>query len=146
MNIYQASYQCLMENDLIKKQECARQLYADWQAGLYHRHGSVEAVQPIPVPGRPDQPELVPLNQLKQRKLSSDKGRATLLHAIAHIEFNAINLAFDAVYRFRDMPDDFYQDWLQVAAEEAYHFSLLEKRLQQMGYEYGDMPAHNGLR
>ncbi|MEE9352035.1 MAG: ferritin-like domain-containing protein, partial [Thiotrichaceae bacterium] len=99
----------------------------------------------IEVPGRPEKPELVPVNQVKRRKLTTEEGRATLIHAIAHIEFNAINLALDAVYRFRDMPDDYYTDWLQVASEEAYHFSLLEVRLQQMGYVYGDMPAHNGL-
>lgn len=145
--LYQACYQCLMENNLLKKQDCAKQLYADWNAGLYElesREGAI-AVQSIPIPGCPSKPELVPLNQLKRRKLSTDKGRATLLHAIAHIEFNAINLALDAIYHFRGMPDDYYQDWLQVASEEAYHFSLLEQRLQQMGYEYGDFPAHNGL-
>ena len=68
-----------------------------------------------------------------------------MIHAILHIEFNAINLALDAVYRFRDMPEQYYSDWLLVASEEAYHFSLLEKRLNDMGYAYGDMPAHNGL-
>ena len=82
---------------------------------------------------------------MKQRKLTSELGRATLIHAITHIEFNAINLALDAVYRFREMPNAYYTDWLQVASEEAYHFSLLRNRLQQMGYDYGEMPAHNGL-
>ncbi|XP_014680055.1 PREDICTED: uncharacterized protein HI_0077-like, partial [Priapulus caudatus] len=68
-----------------------------------------------------------------------------LIHAVTHIEFNAINLALDALYRFQHMPRDFYIDWLQVAAEEAHHFSLLRQRLEKMGYHYGDMPAHNGL-
>lgn len=99
----------------------------------------------MPVPGRPDRPELVPPRDLVQRKLTTDDGRAALIHAVAHIEFNAINLGLDAVYRFRDMPDDFYRDWLQVAAEEAKHFSMLRARLQKLGYDYGDFPAHNGL-
>jgi len=145
MNLYQASYQCLMENDVATKQECASKLYTDWKAGHYTREDTNEQVQPVPIPGRPPRPELVPVSEVRQRKLTTKEGRATLIHAITHIEFNAINLALDAVYRFRDMPDDYYTDWLQVASEEAYHFSLLEKRLQQMGYEYGDMPAHNGL-
>jgi len=75
----------------------------------------------------------------------SPEGRAALIHAICHIEFNAINLALDAVYRFRDMPDQYYSDWLKVAAEEAYHFSLLAEHLQTLGYTYGDFVAHNGL-
>ncbi len=147
MNIYQASYQCLMEQDIDAKQACAAKLYRDWQAGCFTREDGdiVTPVQHIAIPGRPQKPELVPVNQVKQRKLSSEAGRATLIHAIAHIEFNAINLALDAVYRFRDMPNDYYTDWLQVASEEAYHFSLLRGRLQQMGYDYGEMPAHNGL-
>ena len=67
------------------------------------------------------------------------------MHAVAHIEFNAINLACDAIYRFRDLPDAYYADWAEVASEEAYHFSLLQGRLEQLGYNYGDFPAHNGL-
>ena len=147
MNIHQASYQCLMENDPEAKKACAHQLYKDWSAGQHTREQADMAIKAdhIEVPGRPEKPELVPVNQVKRRKLTTEEGRATLIHAIAHIEFNAINLALDAVYRFRDMPDDYYTDWLQVASEEAYHFSLLEVRLQQMGYVYGDMPAHNGL-
>jgi uncharacterized ferritin-like protein (DUF455 family) len=68
-----------------------------------------------------------------------------MLHAIAHIEFNAVNLALDAAWRFRDMPDAYVTDWLRIAAEEAKHFRLLQQRLQQLGHDYGDFPAHNGL-
>lgn len=68
-----------------------------------------------------------------------------MLHAIAHIEFNAINLALDAVYRFPGMPEEFYGDWIKVAAEEVYHFGLVRQRLRDLGYDYGDFPAHNGL-
>lgn len=80
-----------------------------------------------------------------KRKLSTAVGRAALIHSLAHIEFNAINLALDAIYRFRDMPQEFYGDWLQVATEEANHFTLLRGYLRTHGYDYGDFTAHNGL-
>lgn len=99
----------------------------------------------MPEPGRPERPLLVAPRELSQRKLNSVEGRAALIHAVAHIEFNAINLAWDAVYRFPGMPDDYYRDWASVAADEVRHFSLLQTRLEQLGYQYGDLPAHNGL-
>lgn len=145
-NLYAAAYACLMQTDLDQKLACATQLYADWQAGSLRRGHTPECpVQAIPVPGRPAKPELVHPKQVKQRKLTTPEGRRALLHAVAHIEFNAINLGLDAVYRFRDMPDAYYGDWLQVAAEEAYHFSLLQVRLADFACQYGDLPAHNGL-
>ena len=143
VNLYESAHHCLMLKTIEEKRVCVDALYSDW------KNKSLVCEQtelnPTEIPGRPDKPELIPHAQLKQRKLGSDLGRATLIHAIAHIEFNAINLALDAVYRFRDMPDDYYTDWLKVASEEAYHFSLLEQRLQDLGYTYGDLPAHNGL-
>ena len=102
-------------------------------------------VAPISVAGHPPKPELVNPSEVPRRRLGSEAGRAALLHAIAHIEFNAINLALDAVYRFRDMPKQYYFDWLSVAADEARHFQMLAMRLKSMGYRYGDFPAHNGL-
>ena len=102
-------------------------------------------VSPIDHPGRPLKPALVEPSAVKRRRLGSEQGRAALIHAIAHIEFNAINLALDAASRFRDMPKPYYSDWLSVAADEARHFRLLSDRLQSMGFEYGDFPAHNGL-
>lgn len=96
-------------------------------------------------PGRPPRPELVDPRELPRRRLGSDAGRAALVHAIAHIEFNAINLALDAAWRFRDMPDAYYPDWLSVAADEARHFLMLARRLDELGHAYGDFPAHNGL-
>jgi uncharacterized ferritin-like protein (DUF455 family) len=80
-----------------------------------------------------------------RRAAGSPEGRAALLHAIAHIEFNAINLALDAVWRFGGMPEAYYRDWLRVAVEEALHFSLLCERLAAHGARYGDFPAHDGL-
>lgn len=83
--------------------------------------------------------------EVARRSPSTLLGRAALLHAITHIEFNAINLALDAIWRFAGMPEAYYRDWLQVAGEEAKHFRLLRAHLQTMGYDYGDFPAHQGL-
>jgi uncharacterized ferritin-like protein (DUF455 family) len=102
-------------------------------------------VDPIGPPGRPDRPELVDASRVRRRRLGSEAGRAALVHAIAHIEFNAINLALDAAYRFRVMPSQYYRDWVSVAADEARHFGLLQNRLHDLGHEYGDFSAHNGL-
>jgi uncharacterized ferritin-like protein (DUF455 family) len=79
------------------------------------------------------------------RSVATEQGRAALLHALAHIEFNAINLALDIVWRFAGLPDGFYRDWVGVAGEEAHHFSLLRTRLSELGVGYGDFPAHDGL-
>jgi hypothetical protein len=96
------------------------------------------------VPGRPAQPVLVLPSQVPQRSIATVQGRAALLHALAHIEFNAINLALDALWRFSGMPPAYYTDWLQVAAEEATHFSLLREHLQTLGHDYGDFAGHDG--
>ena len=95
--------------------------------------------------GRPVRPEQVPPTDLKKRGLGSRAGRVALIHAVAHIEFNAINLGLDAALRFAGLPDDYYRDWLSVAADEARHFGMLEGRLGELGAAYGDLPAHNGL-
>jgi uncharacterized ferritin-like protein (DUF455 family) len=73
------------------------------------------------------------------------EGRATLWHSLAHIEFNAMNLALDAIWRFPNMPQEYYEDWLKVAKEESYHFSLINEHMQSFGFSYGDFPAHNSL-
>jgi uncharacterized ferritin-like protein (DUF455 family) len=88
---------------------------------------------------------LVAPGQVTARGVGSAEGRAALLHALAHIEFNAINLALDAIWRFAGMPRDYYEDWLAVAAEEALHFELLQGRLRTLGRDYGDFAAHDGL-
>ena len=97
------------------------------------------------VPGRPALPILVSPLQLPKRSMRTIEGRAALIHALAHIEFNAINLALDAIWRFDSMPNNYYTDWLKVAAEEAYHFSLLNAHLQTLGFTYGDFSGHNSL-
>ncbi|MCG6117709.1 MAG: ferritin-like domain-containing protein [Aquimonas sp.] len=107
--------------------------------------GHSEPARELSEPGRPERPRLVAPRELPQRGLGSIEGRAAFLHAIAHIEFNAINLGLDAVYRFRGMPAAFYADWTTVAADEARHFRLLTDRLAELGAAYGDFEAHNGL-
>ena len=101
--------------------------------------------EPIGVPGCPARPELRSHLDVPKRSPFTTEGLAALLHAVTHIEFNAINLALDAIWRFDGMPRSYYLDWLTVAAEEAHHFSLLRTHLQRMGYDYGDFPAHTGL-
>ena len=96
-------------------------------------------------PGRPARPQLIHPAKVPRRKLGSEAGRVALVHAVAHIEFNAINLALDAALRFAGMPLAFYQDWISVARDEARHHQMLSARLDQMGAAYGDCSAHNGL-
>jgi uncharacterized ferritin-like protein (DUF455 family) len=143
-SLYPSIYQVIMQAD--PQQKCAQvdQLYADWLHPKLARQDD-SAIEPIDIPGRPAQPELVDPRQVERRSLGTDKGRLVLLHSFAHIEFNAINLALDAAYRFRDMPDDFVTDWLKVAMEEAKHFRLLANYLLDLGSFYGEFKAHNGL-
>jgi uncharacterized ferritin-like protein (DUF455 family) len=101
--------------------------------------------EPIRMPGRPERPKLVHPRELPRRGFGSDEGRAAFIHSIAHIEFNAIDLAWDAIYRFRGMPHDYYADWAQVAHDEARHFVMLRERLSDFDHDYGDFDAHNGL-
>ena len=135
----------LCESDVSHKVERTRELHAQWLAQGVQLDASM-ALQPYAaVPGRPARPPLVPPREVGKRAMHTVEGRAALIHALAHIEFNAINLALDAVWRFSDMPREFYGDWLQVAAEEALHFSLLDAHLKTLGYAYGDFNAHNSL-
>lgn len=100
---------------------------------------------PAPGPGRPARPVLVPHTELRAKSMATPEGRAMLVHAIAHIELNAIDLALDVVWRFAGMPEAFYTDWVRIAQEEAKHFGLLRQHLLDMGFDYGDFPAHNTL-
>lgn len=97
------------------------------------------------LPGRPKRPVLVPPKEVPHRSPHTAEGLAALLHSVCHIEFNAINLALDAVWRFGGMPEAYYRDWWRVAAEEALHFGLLREVLHSLGRDYGDFPAHDGL-
>ena len=128
--------------DIEQKLAFTAAIASDWQAGLLDWQG---APAPALSCGIPDKPELVPPKLVPQRSPQTEEGRARLLHAIVHIEFSAINLALDHAARFPGLPKQYYADWIGVAAEEAYHFTILRERLNSLGYDYGDFPAHAGL-
>lgn len=130
----------LLERDADRKTSGTRSL--DLEGPI--DEGSV-LPEPPGIPGRPVRPPLVAHTQLKQRSMRTLEGRAALVHAITHIELNAIDLALDVAWRFAGMPRSFYLDWLMVAREEALHFSLLRDHLHRLGFAYGDFPAHNAL-
>ena len=137
--------EALRQSDPRAKAAATQALYAGVLANAAVCSPSLLIDEPSGLPGRPGRPELVEPRKLGRRSMQSPQGRAVLLHALAHIEFNAINLALDAVWRFSGMPPAFYTDWLKVAAEEAHHFSLLVARLAELGHAYGDFAAHDGL-
>ncbi|MFD1121919.1 ferritin-like domain-containing protein [Methylophilus flavus] len=137
--------QTLIISDPQLKFTQVQSLWESHRAGHLQLNPSLQLVAEAPVPGRPLRPALVAPKLLKRRAMNTVEGRAALIHALAHIEFNAINLALDAVWRFTDMPADYYNDWLLVAKEEAYHFSLLRQHLQSLGFDYGDFDGHNSL-
>jgi uncharacterized ferritin-like protein (DUF455 family) len=142
-----AALACLSEPQTDRKVACVNHLAQAWQLGGMTL--DVDVAMSVPVrcklPGQPVRPELVSPLSVKRRAMNTLEGRAILIHALAHIEFNAINLALDAIWRFPGMPAAYYTDWLQVAVEETLHFSLLAAHLQAQGFAYGDFPAHNSL-
>lgn len=144
MELRRLALELLAAREPTAKADGTRSLAALLRAG----HGADPAVQfdaPAGLPGRPARPHLVAPSRLARRSAFTHQGRASLLHAITHIEFNAINLALDAVWRFGGMPPDYYVDWARVASEEAYHFQLLRDHLLTLGHGYGDFDAHDGL-
>jgi len=143
-NLFDFALIALKQQSPEEKVKSTLSLRESWLNNDLNRDASAEILT-LEVPGRPVKPDLVDPRKVPRRNLASLKGRLTLVHAIAHIEFNAINLALDAIYRFQDMPKQYYTDWCRVAAEEAKHFSLLSDYLQDHGMRYGDTDAHNGL-
>ncbi|MDO9221149.1 MAG: ferritin-like domain-containing protein [Thiobacillus sp.] len=144
MRLPQRLADCLRAHRPADKVACVHALQSDWLAGQVAADIEAERA-PIDHPGQPDRPELIPPQQVPRRRADTLVGRAALVHALAHIEFNAINLALDAAHRFAGMPPAYYADWLKVADEEALHFDLLNAHLATLGHTYGDFPAHNGL-
>jgi uncharacterized ferritin-like protein (DUF455 family) len=142
MELRQQALQALCAADPREKAALATALFA--RARQLPLSPSAPAA-PCPLPGRPERPRLVHPARVPRRSPARPEGLAALLHAIAHIEFNAINLALDAAWRFEGLPDDFHHDWLRVAAEEAFHFGLLADHLESLGHAYGDFEAHDGL-
>jgi uncharacterized ferritin-like protein (DUF455 family) len=143
MNPRHLALEVLCLQDPAEKAGAARALFASLDVAAIDADLQIEA--PPDLPGRPARPRLVPPKSVPSRTPFTPEGRAALLHAIAHIEFNAINLALDAAFRFAGMPVAFYVDWLRVASEEALHFTLLREHLQSLGHDYGDFDAHDGL-
>ena len=135
--------QALLAPDSQQKVLLAQSLHAQAATLLIAVDAILQA--PAGLPGCPLRPELRSHLDMPRRSPFTPDGLAALIHAVTHIEFNAINLALDAVWRFGGMPRAYYLDWLKVAAEEAEHFSLLRAHLQGMGYNYGDFAAHTGL-
>jgi uncharacterized ferritin-like protein (DUF455 family) len=141
----QAALHWLAENDAVHKAAGVRRLAQAWADGALGLDVAAALNATLLTPGHPAKPELVSPLEVKRRAMNTPEGRAAMIHALVHIEFNAINLALDALWRFADMPRDYYADWLQVADEEALHFTLLADHLKVQGYAYGDFSAHNGL-
>jgi len=146
----------LIETEPVAKTQGVAALAAAWRDGACTLDPAavldpavLDLTVPAPgaaaIPGRPARPALVPPRLVGRRSMATPEGRAMLVHALAHIEFNAVNLALDAVWRFPDMPSDYYADWLRVAAEEAHHFTLLAAHLETLGWAYGDFPGHDSL-
>jgi len=142
-NLFSRARACLCSTDVEEKLALAYALAEDWERGELVC-AAVE-LEDVELAGHPRRPELVHPRNLRRRSLASEEGRLAMVHAITHIEFNAINLACDAVFRFRRMPEAYYGDWIRVAREEAEHFELLRQRLRDAGKDYGDYPAHTGL-
>lgn len=144
-SLFAAAQACLSASDPESKVALTRSSATLFRSAILAVPADDYAVGAIESPGRPARPQLIEPRKLAQRGLGSAEGRAALVHAIAHIEFNAINLAWDAVYRFRGMPSEFYADWVEIADDEARHFQMLSERLAELGHRYGDFDAHNGL-
>lgn len=142
----QTALELLVVTDPKSKVAGVQKLFADYhQQNVDLTPTDILSAHGLNLPGRPAKPELIPPLDVPKRSMATPEGRISLLHSLAHIEFNAMNLALDAIWRFPEMPAKYYEDWLKVAKEEAYHFSLIEGHLQSLGFAYGDFPAHNSL-
>lgn len=146
LSLQTAAVAALSASDLDVKVANTKRAAEQWFEGVLSTGGNRSLLIPDR-PGRPERPQLVPPSNLKKRSVRSERGRFALLHAIAHIELNAVDLAWDIVARFcdRKMPRSFFDGWVRVALEEAKHFSLLRRRLNELNGAYGDLDAHDGL-
>lgn len=136
----------LREPDPARKAALTANMAAAWRSG---RITDIGSAKPPDRPARPQRPELRPPRDVRRRRITPNPaGRVALLHALAHIELNAVDLAWDIIARFASaerMPAAYCDDWAGVAADEAKHFTLLTRRLAELGAAYGDLPAHDGL-
>ena len=144
MSVFDLLYQIILEKNIELKCQQTHDLFDSIENYDFAPKDS-EPASKISKPGLPEQLNLVAPKMLKRRGIQSQEGRNVLMHSIAHIEFNAINLALDAAYRFRGQPRQFYLDWISIADDEARHFQLIHNYLNDHGCQYGDYSAHNGL-
>ncbi|MDX2505499.1 MAG: ferritin-like domain-containing protein [Gammaproteobacteria bacterium] len=148
-NLYQEAKNCFLTADPDEKLEHGLEVVGAWGGALLEwQDGDSLQLEPLlhlDAPGRLDKPVLVEPNRLKNRGFKSMQQRAALIHALAHIELTAVNLCWDSIYRYRDLPKEYYDDWIKTAGEETQHFYLLRNSLRDMGYDYGDFPAHDEL-
>lgn len=145
MDLRKQALNALLEQDAHQKAALALALYDQRTTIAVEPQAQLIAPENSVLPGMPATLRLGLHSNVAKRSPATLEGRAILLHAIVHIEFNAINLALDAIWRFSAMPDAFYRDWLKVAGEEAKHFNMLNAQLEKMGCHYGSFPAHQGL-
>ena len=143
-NLYQTAKDCFLIADPDVKIARTNEIASMWFSGKMEWLEG-DAPQNLQEPGRLDKPEIVMPRDLKKRKPHTETGRAALIHSLAHIELTAVNLAWDAIYRYRDMPKEYYADWVQCAKEEAGHFALLRQKLRDMGFDYGSFAVHGEL-
>ena len=148
-NLYQEAKNCFLTDDPDEKLELSLEIAGAWNSDLLEWKEGDSLLNDPPLqlkqPGHPDKPVLVEVSKLKNRGFKSVQQRASLIHALAHIELTAVNLSWDSIYRYRHLPKEYYDDWVQTAKEETQHFYLLRQSLRDMGYDYGDFPAHNEL-
>lgn len=143
-DIFDTALRALKCCSFAHKVQLIEQLQQETGSGVFDCDSDI-AVHRVSDPGRPALPIQVHPSEVPRRRLGSVSGRIGLIHAVAHIEFNAVNLSLDAIYRFRGMPRDYYRDWVRVASEEATHFALLNSRLNDLNSQYGFLPAHGGM-
>lgn len=143
-NLYQEAQYCFLLSDPDEKLDASFAVAGAFQASqLEWKEGDVP--ENLVMPGRLNRPVLVPPDSVSRRGFGTITQRAALIHALAHIELTAVNLAWDCIYRYREMPYEYYQDWVSAAADEAKHFFALRGRLRAMGFDYGDFAAHDEL-
>lgn len=143
-NLFKLAESCLFGSDIGNKLQITHQA-RQWAEANALSFSDAEAPRPIADTIFPDKPVLLMPRDMPRRRLDTSEGKAAFFHALAHIEFMAIYLAWDIIYRFRGLPEDFYRDWLRIADEEALHFEMLTAHLLTLKTDYGDLPAHKGL-
>jgi len=143
-NVFDAAEQVLNSDTVESKIKASLDAVILWQNGKLSLQASTETECLVRFKN-PARPFLVEPSKLPNRSVATSHGQAAFIHAITHIEFSAINLAWDAIYRYRDLPHSYYEDWIKVASEETNHFLMLNQRLDELSYTYGDFDAHSGL-